>query len=145
MAFKLKHKNVHATGEKASPFKINETLVMGAGIASKGFTDIAGAYNSGTSGQSGVEEPSSVNTNIAEVNSEKKTCVEQGLEGQALIDCQNKEAELNQEKQNKNEENNNEENDVNQPMSRADFKANNLKGEGEGQFKNYNAYKASFE
>lgn len=44
MAFKLKLKNVSASGEKASPFKINNSLVYGAGDASKKFVNIEDSY-----------------------------------------------------------------------------------------------------
>mgnify|MGYP003134567996 FL=1 len=47
MGFKLKHKNVESTGLKASPFKINQALVMGAGDAAKSFTDIRSGFQSG--------------------------------------------------------------------------------------------------
>lgn len=44
MAFKLKLKQVQLSGDKASPFKINESLVMGAGTAAKTFSsDLGGA------------------------------------------------------------------------------------------------------
>ena len=44
MAFKLKLKQVQLSGNKASPFKINESLVMGAGTAAKTFSsDLGGA------------------------------------------------------------------------------------------------------
>lgn len=48
MAFKLKLKNVSASGEKASPFKINNALVYGAGDAAKKFVNVEDAYAEGT-------------------------------------------------------------------------------------------------
>lgn len=47
MAFKLKLKNVSASGEKASPFKINNALVYGAGEAAKKFVNVEDAYAAG--------------------------------------------------------------------------------------------------
>ena len=54
MAFKLKLKNVSASGEKASPFKINNALVYGAGDAAKKFVNVEDAYAAGTG--EGVKE-----------------------------------------------------------------------------------------
>jgi hypothetical protein len=48
MAFKLKLKNVSVSGEKASPFKINNALVYGAGDAAKKFVNVEDAYAAGT-------------------------------------------------------------------------------------------------
>ena len=47
MAFKLKLKNVSASGEKASPFKISEALVAGAGVAADRFVNVEDAYAAG--------------------------------------------------------------------------------------------------
>jgi hypothetical protein len=47
MAFKLKLKNVSVSGEKASPFKINNALVYGAGDAAKKFVNVEDAYAAG--------------------------------------------------------------------------------------------------
>ena len=44
MAFKLKLKNVSASGKKASPFKINNALVYGAADAAKGFVNVEDSY-----------------------------------------------------------------------------------------------------
>tara|TARA_Y100000385_G_scaffold284214_1_gene341822 strand:- start:2826 stop:3188 length:363 start_codon:yes stop_codon:yes gene_type:complete len=44
MAFKLKLKNVSASGEKASPFKISEALVAGAGVAADRFVNMEDSY-----------------------------------------------------------------------------------------------------
>lgn len=147
MGFKLKFKNVQASTDGPSPFKINEALVAGAGTAAKGFTDLQGAFMSGAGGGGGVSDSSGGSSSSeAEKESEEKTCVEQGLEGQELEDCQTKEKENDNKKKTEEEENNSEEEtDVNKPMSRADFKSNNLKGDEEGQFKNYGAYEASFD
>ena len=48
MAFKLKLKNVSASGKKASPFKINNSLVYGAADAAKGFVNVEDSYKAGT-------------------------------------------------------------------------------------------------
>ena len=47
MAFKLKNINVSSTGKKASPFKINDSLVMGASDSAKKFVDVETAYAAG--------------------------------------------------------------------------------------------------
>ena len=110
MGFKLKFKNVQASTDGPSPFKINEALVAGAGTAAKGFTDLQGAYMAGASGQADTSSGGS-SSSEAEKESEEKTCVEQGLEGQELEDCQTKEKE-NDNKKNEEENNSEEETDV---------------------------------
>ena len=76
MAFKLKHSNI-------SPLKINSTLVGGARMASKGFADVRGSYHTGSdvSAQGSTTEESVI-------ESKAKTCTEQGLEGEALVECE---------------------------------------------------------
>ena len=44
MAFKLKLKNVSASGKKASPFKISEALIAGAGVAADRFVNVEDSY-----------------------------------------------------------------------------------------------------
>ena len=75
----------------------------------------------------------------SEKESKEKTCVEQGLEGQELEDCQAKE------KENDNKKNNEEEEGGADYLSRKDWKDQDLKGDGEGQFASYSDYKASFD
>ena len=91
MAFKLKLKQVQLSGSKASPFKINNALVQGAGVAAKGFTtDVRGGYNDvqmATSNK-GMEEEGGSDSGSSEVESKKPTCTEQGLTGDALKQCQ---------------------------------------------------------
>jgi hypothetical protein len=91
MAFKLKLKQVQLSGSKASPFKINNALVQGAGIAAKGFTtDMSGGYNDvqmATSNK-GMEEEGGSDSGSSEAESKKPTCTEQGLTGDALKQCQ---------------------------------------------------------
>ena len=48
MAFKLKLKNVSASGKKASPFKISEALIAGAGVAADRFVNVEDSYKVGT-------------------------------------------------------------------------------------------------
>tara|TARA_R100001369_G_scaffold729_1_gene2509 strand:- start:1121 stop:1453 length:333 start_codon:yes stop_codon:yes gene_type:complete len=76
MAFKLKHSNI-------SPLKINSTLVGGARMASKGFADVRGSYHTG----SDVSTQGST-TEESVIESKAKTCTEQGLEGDALVECE---------------------------------------------------------
>ena len=92
MAFKLKLKQVQLSGSKASPFKINNALVQGAGIAAKGFTtDMSGGYNDvqmATTHKGREEEEGGSDSGSSEVESKKPTCTEQGLTGDALKQCQ---------------------------------------------------------
>ncbi len=85
MAFKLKYINVSNPGKSTSPVKkVDSDLIFGAGAGGAGISsnpDIFGAMRKGMA--LGTTE-----TAIAE--SEKKTCIEQGLTGVALKDCQNK-------------------------------------------------------
>ena len=95
MAFKLKLKQVQLSGNKASPFKINESLVMGAGTAAKTFSsDLGGAGRAlldnkisagvdsfmGDGGGSDTSAASAASTNKcsdADLNEEQtKRCVE---------------------------------------------------------------------
>ena len=138
MGFKLKFKNVQTNTDGPSPFKINEALVAGAGTAAKGFTDLQGSFMAGVGGDSGTSSSGS-SSSEAEKESKEKTCVEQGLEGQELEDCQAKE------KENDNKKNNEEEEGGADYLSRKDWKDQDLKGDGEGQFASYSDYKASFD
>jgi len=91
MKFKLKQSNVKPSGEKASPFKINESLVMGAGIAAGGFaSNLAGGYNQGAYPQAApsADPGSGGDSSVAEEKSKQKSCTEMGLTGDALVDCQ---------------------------------------------------------
>lgn len=91
MGFKLKLKNVQRNSGKASPFKINDSLVMGAGVASKGFANLQGGFNQGlNSGYGSQVAPldSDDDTKNAEGNSKRQTCEETGLTGDALEQCQ---------------------------------------------------------
>jgi|TARA_R110002012_G_scaffold305894_2_gene510227 hypothetical protein len=90
MGFKLKLKNVQRSSSKASPFKINESLVMGAGTASKGFANIQGGFNQGLNNAYGsqVAPLDDDDTENAEGNSKRQTCEETGLTGDALKQCQ---------------------------------------------------------
>ena len=90
MGFKLKLKNVQRNSGKASPFKINDSLVMGAGIASRGFANLQGGFNQGLSSAYGsqVAPLDSDDTKNAENNSKRQTCEETGLTGDALEQCQ---------------------------------------------------------
>ena len=97
MAFKLKHSNVQLSGDKASPFKISNTLVQGAAVAAKGFTDIGGATNRGITGEVVPQvvqmvDPDS-DTQGSLDKSKGKSCVEQGLTGQDLKACQDSKKE----------------------------------------------------
>ena len=86
MAFKLKHKNVHATGDKASPFKQNMALIQGAGDAAKSFTDIQGSFMGGGMQYGSSNVDNNKNTNDAILNSENDPCKD--LEGEELVKCQ---------------------------------------------------------
>ncbi len=91
MGFKLKLKNVQRNSGKASPFKINDSLVMGAGVASKGFANLQGGFNQGLSSGYGSQVApldSDDDTKNAEGNSKRQTCEETGLTGDALTQCQ---------------------------------------------------------
>lgn len=91
MKFKLKQSNVKPSGEKASPFKINESLVMGAGIAAGGFaSNLAGGYNQGAYPQAApsADPGSGGDSSVAEEKSKQKSCTEMGLTGDSLVDCQ---------------------------------------------------------
>ena len=91
MGFKLKLKNVQRNSGKASPFKINDSLVMGAGIASRGFANLQGGFNQGLSSAYGSQVApldSDADTKTAENNSKRQTCAETGLTGDALEQCQ---------------------------------------------------------
>jgi hypothetical protein len=91
MGFKLKLKNVQRNSGKASPFKINDSLVMGAGIASRGFANLQGGFNQGlNSGYGSQVAPldKDDDTKSAENNSKRQTCEETGLTGDALKQCQ---------------------------------------------------------
>ena len=91
MKFKLKQSNVKPSGEKASPFKINESLVMGAGIAAGGFaSNLAGGYNQGAYPQAApsADPGRGGDSSVAEEKSKQKSCTEMGLTGDALVDCQ---------------------------------------------------------
>lgn len=90
MGFKLKLKNVQRSSSKASPFKINESLVMGAGTASKGFSNLQGGFNQGLNNAYGsqVAPLDDDDTKNAEGNSKRQTCEETGLTGDALKQCQ---------------------------------------------------------
>jgi len=84
MAFKLKHSNVSATGQKLSPFKVD--LVQGAKDAASKFSNVGGAFERGRTPS--IEPEAEGTTEEAEVVSKEKTCTEQGLEGDALAECQ---------------------------------------------------------
>lgn len=89
MAFKLKLKQVQLSGSKASPFKINESLVAGAGIAAKGFsTDLGGASRAMAKPVQvgGGDEGSGSDTATAAQTSQK--CEDRDLTGDALAKCQ---------------------------------------------------------
>ena len=97
MAFKLKHSNVQLSGDKASPFKISNTLVQGAAIAAKGFTDVGAATNRGITGEVAPQIVQMVDpdndTQSSLDKSKVKSCVEQGLTGQDLKACQDSKKE----------------------------------------------------
>jgi len=84
MAFKLKHSNVSATGQKLSPFKVD--LVQGAKDAASKFSNVGGAFERGRTPS--IEPETESTTEEAEVVSKEKTCTEQELEGDALVKCQ---------------------------------------------------------
>ena len=94
MGFKLKLKNVQRNIGKASPFKINESLVMGAGVAAKSFSNVLGGYNQGLNQTIPQADDSGGDTNSSEDTSKRQTCEETGLTGDALKQCQDN---LNQE------------------------------------------------
>ena len=83
MAFKLKLKQVQLSGSKASPFKINDSLIQGAGDSSKRFVQVEDAYKAGTgeglkSGGSGYD-PFKIGKGGADLNGNPtpKSCGEQ--------------------------------------------------------------------
>ena len=86
MTFKLKHKNVHATGDKASPFKQNAALIQGAGDAAKSFTDIQNSFMGGGMQYGSSKADNNKDTNNAIINSQNDPC--ENLEGEELIKCQ---------------------------------------------------------
>lgn len=88
MGFKLRLKNVQQGSAKASPFKINDSLVMGAGIAAKSFNNLGGGYNQGLNQTIPQVDDSGGDTNSSEDTSKKQTCAETGLTGDALKQCQ---------------------------------------------------------
>jgi len=108
MAFKLKHSNVQLSGDKASPFKISNTLVQGAAIAAKGFTDVGAATNRGITGEVAPQIVQMVDpdndTKSSLDKSKVKSCVEQGLTGQDLKACQDSKKEKEALEENENEE-----------------------------------------
>lgn len=73
MAFKLKLKQVKLSGEKSSPFKINNSLVYGAGDAANKFTNPEDAYAVGAG--SGKKTGEGISKNTGDVT--PKTCDEQ--------------------------------------------------------------------
>lgn len=84
MGFKLKHKNVESTGLKASPFKINQALVMGAGDAAKNFTDVRQGYMAGAQKQ--VVAPVGEDDTVNAINNTVTDPCE-GKEGEELKKC----------------------------------------------------------
>jgi len=88
MGFKLRLKNVQQGSAKASPFKINDSLVMGAGIAAKSFNNFGGGYNQGLNQTIPQVDDSGDDTGGSEVSAKKQTCAETGLTGDALKQCQ---------------------------------------------------------
>lgn len=89
MGFKLRLKNVQQGSGKASPFKINDSLVMGAGVAARGFGDLQGGYNQGLNqGYVGFGGDGDSDTDTSEAEAKKQTCAETGLTGKALETCQ---------------------------------------------------------
>lgn len=88
MGFKLRLKNVQQGSGKASPFKINDSLVMGAGIAAKSFNNLGGGYNQGLNQTRPLVEDDDSDTGSSEVAAKKPTCAETGLTGKALETCQ---------------------------------------------------------
>jgi len=89
MAFKLKNINVSSTGHKASPFKINDSLVMGAGVAARGFaSDLGGASKAlNKPVQVGPDGGGDSDTTSAGTVASTK-CVDRDLSGEALKKCQ---------------------------------------------------------
>ena len=73
MAFKLKLKQVKLSGEKSSPFKINNSLVYGAGDAANKFTNPEDAYAVGAG--LGKKTGEGIGKNTGDVT--PKTCDEQ--------------------------------------------------------------------
>lgn len=88
MGFKLRLRNVQQGSGKASPFKINDSLVMGAGIAAKSFNNLGGGYNQGLNQTIPQVDESGGGTGGSEVAAKKPTCAETGLTGDALKQCQ---------------------------------------------------------
>ena len=88
MGFKLRLKNVQQGSGKASPFKINDSLVMGAGIAAKSFSNLGSGYNQGLNQTIPQVDESGDDTGGSEVAAKKPTCAETGLTGKALETCQ---------------------------------------------------------
>jgi hypothetical protein len=88
MGFKLRLRNVQQGSGKASPFKINDSLVMGAGIAAKSFNNLGGGYNQGLNQTVPQVDESGGGTGGSEVAAKKPTCAETGLTGKALETCQ---------------------------------------------------------
>ena len=68
MAFKLKHSNVSATGQKLSPFKVD--LVQGAKDAASKFSNVGGAFERGRTPS--IEPETESTTEEAEVVSKEK-------------------------------------------------------------------------
>ena len=88
MGFKLRLKNVQQGSGKASPFKINDSLVMGAGVAAKSFSNLGSGYNQGLNQTIPQVDESGDDTGGSEVAAKKPTCAETGLTGKALETCQ---------------------------------------------------------
>ena len=81
MAFKLRYNNVIRPGVSSPIKQADQSLIMGAGQAAKSFVDPLAAMQGGM----GIGT-----TEAAEAEGEAKSCIEQGLTGMKLKECQNK-------------------------------------------------------
>ena len=81
MAFKLRYNNVIRPGGSSPIKQADQSLIMGAGAAASSFVDPLAAMQGGM----GIGS-----TEAAEASGEAKSCIEQGLTGMQLKECQNK-------------------------------------------------------
>ena len=87
MAFKLKNINVSSTGQKASPFKISEALVHGAGVAAGGFNTLGGATQSLQSQGLGVEMEEPAASTAGATTAAAGKCADRDLDAASTERC----------------------------------------------------------